>query len=184
MIPSNIIERAVSEKLNRFINNQEYFSSTRDVFNARLQEYISKTEKWLEAAVIGEIGNNTFDHNYQYSPDYPRGAYFNPDFESSFTVIADFGRGVKASLLKVRPAILTDQEAVDMAFTQRISGRYPEQRGNGLKFVLDTVQNKKWSFFFQSGNGCCNADGTGYAFSESSVALSGCLAILFLLEAN
>jgi len=180
MIPQSIILQAVSEKINGFSNDRGLFASTRDVFNARLQAYITETEKWLEAAVVGEIGNNTFDHNFKFLPDYPRGAYFNPRFASSYMVIADFGRGIKDSLLKVRPGILSDVEAVNMAFTLRISGRYPEQRGNGLKFVLETIQNNNWSFFFQSGTGCCNADGTGYSFSESSVALPGCLAILFL----
>lgn len=39
------------------------FSKTRDVFQARLDTYISRTNKYLESAVIGEIGNNTYDHN-------------------------------------------------------------------------------------------------------------------------
>ena len=39
------------------------FSKTRDVFQARLYIYISRTNKYLESAVIGEIGNNTYDHN-------------------------------------------------------------------------------------------------------------------------
>lgn len=59
-----------------------------------------------------------------------------------------------------------------------------EQAVNGLKFVLDTIQKKNWGFFFQSGNGCCNADSKGYAFSESTVILPGCLAIIFLTEVS
>jgi hypothetical protein len=69
-------------------------------------------------------------------------------------------------------------EAVEMAFTKQISGRTPEQRGNGLKFVSETVRQNQWRLFFQSGNGTCSIDKNGLSFLESNVSLPGCLAII------
>ena len=47
-------------------NDTDLFSRTRDVFQARLDTYVTRTNRFLESAVIGEIGNNTFDHNLDY----------------------------------------------------------------------------------------------------------------------
>ena len=143
-----------------------------------MQEYVTSTEKWLEAAVIGEIGNNTFDHNFQFAHDCPRGVYFNSSYMGEYTVVADFGMGVMSSLKRVRPNIASDVESVEMAFTQRISGRFPEQRGNGLKFVMQSVQQNNWSLFFQSGTGCCFADGSECFFSVSPLSVPGIIAVL------
>ena len=63
MIAQKIINDVVSDKIAGYPHTPENFSHTRDTFNARLQVYISETENWLASAVIGEIGNNTFDHN-------------------------------------------------------------------------------------------------------------------------
>ena len=178
MIDPNITEEIIKYKLNAFGDRSSNFASTRDVFNARLQGYASQTEKWLEAAVIGEIGNNTFDHNFQFIPEYPRGVYFDCSYQNEYIVIADYGMGILASLSRVRPEIQSEVDSVEVALTQRISGRYPEQRGNGLKFVMDSVKSNKWSLFYQSGTGCCNADGDGYYFSISDISLPGTLAIL------
>jgi hypothetical protein len=82
-----------------------------------------------------------------------RGVYCDLSYKGKYVIIADYGRGVKGSLLPVVPSISTDLEAVEMAFTKQISGRTPEQRGNGLKFVSETVRQNQWHLFFQSGNG-------------------------------
>ena len=59
MICETILKAVISAMLACFKENNEYFSKTRDVFTARLQSYIPETEKYPEAAIIGEIGNNT-----------------------------------------------------------------------------------------------------------------------------
>jgi hypothetical protein len=69
-------------------------------------------------------------------------------------------------------------EAVQTAFTKRISGRSPEQRGNGLKFVSEAIQENKWHLYFQSGSGSCFIDRQGINFSEKTPSITGCLAIL------
>ena len=75
------------------------------------------------------------------------------------------------------------EQAVETAFTKRISGRSPEQRGNGLKFVSEAVQQNKWHLYFQSGSGSCSIDENGMKFSEKE-ALTGCLAIIDFCGGN
>jgi len=178
MISETIIDSVISEMVNGFIGNDECFSKTRDVFTARMQSYILETEKYLEAAVIGEIGNNTFDHNFVFKKNFTGGVYCNLSYKKRYVVLADFGMGVRQSLQSVLPAIGSDLEAVEIAFTKRISGRSPEQRGNGLKFVSETIQQNNWHLYFQSGNGACSIDGQEVKFVEKAASITGCLAIL------
>ena len=69
-------------------------------------------------------------------------------------------------------------EALKAAFTEEISGRAPEQRGNGLKFVAENMIKNKWSLYFQSGNACCVIENGDISFMESKISVIGCLAIL------
>ena len=184
MIENDIIETAITEMGSCFRGYDECFSNTRDVFTARLQSFILESEKYLEAAIIGEIGNNTFDHNFGFNSAYPKGAYCNFVYKKMYVVLADFGKGVKQSLLAVVPSITSDLEAVKIAFTERISGRSPEQRGNGLKFVSETIQQNGWHLYFQSGFGSCSIDKNGIAFLEKTNSLIGCLAIINFTELN
>jgi hypothetical protein len=178
MISEAIIDSVISEMNNGFIGSDEFFSKTRDVFAARMQSYILETEKYLEAEIIGEIGNNTFDHNFIFKKDFPGGVYCNLSYKKEYVVLADFGMGVRQSLQSVLPAIESDLEAVEIAFTKRISGRSPEQRGNGLKFVSETIRQNNWHLYFQSGNGSCLIDGQQVEFIEKAASITGCLAIL------
>lgn len=67
------------------LTNEEY-CPTRDVFQARLDRFIVALEKdarfqdtsSLLGAVMGEIGNNAFDHNLGNWKDTP-GVYFTHD---------------------------------------------------------------------------------------------------------
>jgi len=180
MIDKSIIDEVISDMLAFFNGNGEFFSETRDVFTARMQSYILETKKYLEAAILGEIGNNTFDHNFLFENNHPRGVYCNLSYKQKYAVLADFGMGVKQSLLSVLPSISSDLEAVETAFTKKISGRSPEQRGNGLKFVSETIQQNNWHLYFQSGSGTCSIDGSGISFLEKPFSINGCLAILDL----
>ena len=178
MIAETITEAVIAETVNGFSENVKCFSKTRDVFTARMQSYILETKRYLEAAVIGEIGNNTFDHNFFFETNLPWGVYCNLSYRHKYTVIADYGMGVRKSLLSVLPAIASDLEAVETAFTKRISGRYPEQRGIGLKFVSETIQQNNRHLYFQSGSGSCSIDGHEIIFFEKTPSITGCLAIL------
>ena len=178
MIEKEIIETVISDMDIFFTESKDCFSQTRDIFTARLQSFIFKTEKYLEAAVIGEIGNNTFDHNFGYFTEFPKGVYCNFKYKQKYTILADYGRGVKQSLLNVLPNLVTDTEAVETAFTKMISGRASEQRGNGLKFVAETIQDNNWDLYFQSGFGSCSINKNGLLFREEAVSIKGCLAVL------
>lgn len=157
-------------------NNTDYFCVSRDIFQARLDIFISRTNEYLISAIIGEIGSNTFDHNWEYKKGFPRGVYFNAD-EYQNIILADFGRGIRNSLLSVKQCD-SDLTALKVAFTEQISGRAPEQRGNGLKFVLESVKHKKWYLYFQSGNASCIIDNGINNFSKEDFSFDGCIAIL------
>lgn len=104
----------------------------------------------LVIAVAGEIGNNSFDHNHGNWPDV-RGIFFAIDLQKKLIVLADRGQGILASLKRVRPTLENDEQALKVAFTEIISGRAPEPRGNGLKFVYSVVKDNPMQLIFQSG---------------------------------
>lgn len=84
---------------------------------------------------------------------------------------------MRNSLSSVRK-INSDLDAIKIAFTERLSGRSPEQRGNGLKFVCESVKEKRWALYFQSGNACCIIKEGVVSFMETDNSVIGCLAIL------
>ncbi|MDR1389673.1 MAG: hypothetical protein LBJ31_06820 [Treponema sp.] len=180
MIGKNIIKNAINLTESGFEKDKDHFSITRDVFTARLESFIIDTNKYLEAAIIGEIGNNTFDHNFMFKNIFQKGVYCDYNFQEKYVLVADYGRGIKASLIQVMPGIQDDLEALKIAFTEKISGRSQEQRGNGLKFVSETIQNNKWDLYFQSGNGYCCISRDEIKYSNSNTSISGCLAIIDL----
>ena len=102
MINSLVIQQCI-EMLSH--HDSEHFAKTRDVFSARLDSYIASTGKYLEAAAIGELGNNAFDHNFNFNQTFERGVYFDTQFLGNYTVIADFGRGLLDSLRRVKPEL-------------------------------------------------------------------------------
>lgn len=136
--------------------------SQRDVFQARLDYFLKEllTKKipedlaYLFVAMIGELGNNSFDHNLGQWQDVP-GCVFDHCIEDSVSVlIADRGQGIFSSLKHVLPKLTSDAEALKIAFYQKISGRSPERRGNGLKFVNNALSSlKKCTLLFLSGEG-------------------------------
>lgn len=109
----------------------------------------------LIGAVAGELGNNAFDHNIGHWSDSVGCALaYGRAGGQRWFVVADRGRGVLASLKKVRPGLENDQAALDVAFTERITSRSPELRGNGLKFVRSTINTlSDAGLFYQSGSG-------------------------------
>ncbi len=158
-------------------NDTDLFSRTRDVFQARLDTFVSRTNRFLESAVIGEIGNNTFDHNLDYDVHHQRGAYFSYNDNGSFVILADFGEGVRKTISRVK-AVSDDLEALQLVFTENISSRSLEKRGNGLKFVSNSMIEQGWSMYFQSGTAVCSIDKKKRMFYNSDIDIIGCLVIL------
>jgi hypothetical protein len=124
------------------------YCRTRDVFEGRLARLLvyagsvglPEDDAALLTAVAGEIGNNSFDHNLGHWRDEP-GCYFAFAFAAPTLLvwIADRGRGVLASLQNVAPDLTDHQQALAVAFERIVSGRHPERRGNGLKFVRSVI---------------------------------------------
>ena len=105
----------------------------------------------LVGAVVGEIGNNSYDHNLGNWPDVP-GVFFGYDIHKGTILLADRGLGILKTLSRVKPSLATHEEAVRVAFTEMISGRAPEERGNGLKFVRKVIAKNPISLSFQTGD--------------------------------
>lgn len=138
---------------------KRYYCSNSAVFLAKLTSFETALmqkpgfEKLfsLVVSVVGEIGNNSFDHNIGKWPDNP-GIFFGYDMGKGIVVLADRGIGVLQTLRQVRPKLSTHVAALYVAFTEIISGRSPERRGNGLKYVREVVTNNPINLFFTSGD--------------------------------
>ena len=134
---------------------------TRDIFSARLSRLtllenqgLSIEDLPLIISTIGEIGNNSFDHNLGQWQDVP-GCWFETQVtrQRLWILIADRGQGIFRSLSRVA-SILNEQDAVEKAFKEHISGRAPEKRGNGLKYVTNVIAEKS-----AAGLACCSGSG-------------------------
>ena len=137
----------------------EYYCERQDRFTSRLEKMgltlvntgvVSEDVASLLTAVAGEIGDNSFMHNVGNWPDVP-GIFFAYDINRRVIALADRGQGIYKTLHRVRPAIETDVEALHVAFTEIVSGREPEKRGNGLKVVKRIVESNPIGLLFRSG---------------------------------
>lgn len=138
---------------------EEYYCESSDRFSARLNRFgadllatkaFSDDMVSLIVAVAGEIGDNSFAHNLGNWPDV-LGVYFAYDVQKRLVVLADRGQGVLKTLRRVKPELDNDTDALVAAFTEFISGRSPERRGNGLKFVKEIMETHPIGLHFQSG---------------------------------
>src|SRR3989338_5063337 len=120
---------------------------TRDLFSARLSHFIPlqktglpKEDLPLVISTSGEIGNNSFDHNMGQWKDVP-GCWFEIQTTRHrlWVLIADRGQGIYRSISRVVLDIPDEGSAVKMVFEKQISGRAPEKRGNGLKYVKSII---------------------------------------------
>ena len=105
----------------------------------------------LFVAITGEIGSNSFDHNIGNWPDI-QGILFAFDIHKKQIILADRGLGILQTLRRVRPNLASHAEALQVAFTEVVSGREPEGRGNGLKFVRKVMQDYPINLLFQTGD--------------------------------
>lgn len=164
-----------------------FYCSNSSIFQSRLvrlEESLMNTEKTVKnfsliIAVAGEIGNNSYDHNLGNWPDVP-GIFFGYDVNKGIIVLADRGLGVLSTLSRVRPELKNHQDAVKMAFTEIISGRAPEARGNGLKFVRRVIEKNPFNLFFQSGDAELRMKGNDpeIKITRSQANLRGCLVVI------
>lgn len=164
----------------------DVYCQTRDVFQARLEQFQSKlsritplTTVSLVTAVAGEIGNNSFDHNLGNWPDIP-GIFFSYSMRSRKVVLADRGIGILATLKRVRPELVNANEALKVAFTETISGRFPETRGNGLKFVKSIIIANPFILSFQTGDAYLylKQHDRDVAVQKAKTLIRGCFAMI------
>lgn len=165
----------------------KFYCPSRAVFEARLlkmMEELSKVEDLknifpLISAIAGEIGNNSFDHNLGNWPD-ESGVFFGYDINGRKVALADRGIGILASLQRVRPSLKTHESALTTAFTEVITGRAPEDRGNGLKFVKNVAIDNSFGIIFQTGDTelIIGKQENGFHIKHSSENFHGCLSLL------
>jgi len=166
---------------------KEFYCPTSTEFKGRLSKLQVSLQKItmltnyypLIVATAGEIGNNSYDHNLGNWPDIS-GAFFAFDMNKRQIALADRGRGVLRTLKFVKPGLKNDTEALHTAFTETISGRTPEARGNGLKFVAKVTSTNPIKLSFYSGNAIIVIKDSGekMTITETDKYYSGCLALL------
>ena len=162
-----------------------FYCPTSSIFNARLQkmEYALMRKPGFEklysliTLVTGEIGDNSFAHNLGKWPD-TAGIFFGYDLAKGIVVLADRGLGILETLRQVRPGLPSHVKAVEVAFTEFISGRAPEKRGNGLKLVREVVTDQPIDLFYTSGDAEVRMKGQDKTFrvTRGQRNLRGCLA--------
>lgn len=142
-----------------FVPEHDFYCATSDRFKSRHERMthemdtnpsLQQTASLISSAA-GEIGNNSYDHNLGNWPDIT-GIFFAYDLGKRVIVLADRGVGVLATLLRVRPELKSHKEALRVAFTEFITGRAPEHRGNGLKYVTAALMKSGADLRFQSGD--------------------------------
>lgn len=162
-----------------------FYCPTSSIFNARLtkMEYELMQKPGFErlysliVLIAGEIGDNSFAHNLGKWPD-TAGIFFGYDLNKRVIVLADQGLGILETLRQVRPELPNHIAAVEVAFTEFISGRAPERRGNGLKLVREVVTEQPIDLFYASGDAEVRMKGSDKVFrvTRGRRALRGCLA--------
>ncbi len=174
-----LVKKLVTEKENTPDIPADWHCKTRDVFQTRLERMtgelmrrgIDEMRAYVISAVAGEIGNNSFDHNIGNWRDVV-GVWFSFDIFADGKVkviLADRGRGVLETLRRVKTSLGTDAEALETAFTEKLSGRAPENRGNGLKFVRSMVNTHGLRLTFASGNATMMLEAGMKIFSSENV---------------
>ena len=165
----------------------DYYCQNSAVFLARItkmeglmiQNKDAKDLFSLLASMAGEIGNNSYDHNIGKWPDVP-GIFFGYDLNKKQIVLADRGVGILETLKRVRPELKNHEEALKVAFTEIISGREPEARGNGLKYVRKVILENQINLIFQTGDAKLTLNGKSLELNIEIVKqdIRGCLALI------
>lgn len=147
--------------------------SYRDEFNARLGRFIeifkdfclTESDAQRATALVGELGNNVFDHNLGNWPTNISGciiaAQHYPEQKKIEVVIGDPGVGFLGSLKTAFPNLANDIDAIKLGLAGN-TGRIGEIRGNGLKLTQQwTIENFSGTVMVHSGNGLVIVDKTG-----------------------
>jgi len=166
---------------------EQFYCQNSGIFQARLvkMEGLMIKDKFakylfsLLTSIAGEIGNNSYDHNLGQWPDTP-GIFFGYDLFKKHIVLADRGVGVLATLKNVKPELKDHTSALHAAFTEIISGRKPEARGNGLKYVRSVISKNAINLLFQTGDATLRLRGgsADIIMENADKNIRGCLAFV------
>lgn len=166
----------------------DWYCPTSDIFKARLEQMTRKLLKsplnqsavYLIASAAGEIGSNSYDHNLGNWPDII-GAFFAYDIGKRVIVTGDRGVGILATLKRVRPELSTHHEALKVAFTEVLTSRAPEHRGNGLKYAQKALREAGARLDFQSGDARLklSKDKKGLKIKNADEPIRGCFAVIY-----
>ena len=167
--------------------SDQFYCQNSGIFQARLvkmealmlKDKSAKNLYSLLTSMAGEIGNNSYDHNLGQWPDTP-GIFFGYDLGKKQIILADRGIGILETLKRVRPELKNHEEALKMAFTEIISGREPEARGNGLKYVRNVISKNPINLLFQTGDAKVNlhSGSRDLNIETAKQSIRGCLALI------
>jgi anti-sigma regulatory factor (Ser/Thr protein kinase) len=153
-LPKQIVRKNLDVwlKNSRDKNSLLWFRSKfRDEFEANLprvirflqKHKISDEDAYRITAIIGELGNNSFDHNLGRWPNGFIGNFialrYNRKEKLLELAAIDFGVGFKESLKHNKPAPRSEEEAIKMGL-KGVTGRVGEKRGNGLRTVVSWIK--------------------------------------------
>jgi len=166
---------------------EQYYCQNSGVFQARITKMETLMIQNKDAnklfslltSIAGEIGNNSYDHNLGQWPDIP-GIFFAYDLNKKQIVLADRGVGILETLRKVKPELKDHAQALQTAFTEIISGREPEARGNGLKYVRSVIAGNPINLVFQTGDAKLILNGNSADLNIENVSenIRGCIALI------
>lgn len=167
--------------------SDDFYCQNSGIFQARLSKMgdliiknkNTKDISYLLISVVGEIGNNSFDHNLGQWEDTP-GVFFGYDLDKKEIVLADRGLGILETLKRVKPSLKNHKEALKVAFTEVISGRRPESRGNGLKYVRKIISKNNINLLFQTGNAklILKGENSELDIKFTKNKIQGCMALI------
>jgi len=145
----------------------------KDIFNARLDNFVrlftnfglDKNQTGLVVALVGELGNNTFDHNLGNWPTDISGCFITaqnyPRQGRLEFVIGDPGIGFLGSLKNKFPELKDDVSAIKCGLAGN-TGWIGVNRGNGLRFVQEWTLGKfSGNVIIHSGAGLVKVGGNG-----------------------
>lgn len=152
--------------------------ATSDEFSARLGRFdrmfhsfgLSDDLVKRATVLLGELGNNAFDHNLGNWPTDVSGVFIAaqnyPKLRQVEVAVGDPGVGFKTSLRNAFPDLPNDVEAIKKGLAG-FTGRIGEKRGNGLRVIQHwTVDNFSGTLHIRSGGGLVRVDKTGIAAAE------------------
>jgi hypothetical protein len=118
---------------------------------------LNENDAQRATALVGELGNNVFDHNLGNWPTKVSGCIITaqryPNTKSIEIAVGDPGVGFYGSLKAAFPNVRNDIEAIKLGLAGN-TGRIGEIRGNGLKLIQQwTLQNFSGKVMIHSGNG-------------------------------